>query len=82
MKFTSDDSATRRLAPKKNRCVWMEAGILSYLLCDREFDCDRCPLDEAMRSHFSPDGKHPAPAAKPEAVPREAAFEIPDLLHA
>jgi glycine cleavage system H lipoate-binding protein len=30
----------------------MEAGILSYLLCDREFDCDHCPLDEAMRSHF------------------------------
>jgi len=32
----------------------MEAGILSYLLCDREFDCARCPLDEAMRSHYSP----------------------------
>ena len=69
MKFTSDDSATRRLTPKKNRCVWMEAGILSYLLCDREFDCDRCPLDEAMRSHFSPDGKHPSAAVKPEAPP-------------
>jgi len=54
MKFISDDSAARHhMTPKKNRCVWMEAGILSYLLCDREFDCDRCPLDEAMRSHFS-----------------------------
>jgi glycine cleavage system H lipoate-binding protein len=58
MKFISDDSAARHhLTPKKNRCVWMEAGILSYLLCDREFDCDRCPLDEAMRSHFSSAGK-------------------------
>jgi glycine cleavage system H lipoate-binding protein len=58
MKFISDDSAARHnMTPKKNRCVWMEAGILSYLLCDREFDCDHCPLDEAMRSHFSTAGK-------------------------
>lgn len=61
MKFISDDSAARHhLTPKKNRCVWMEAGILSYLLCDREFDCDHCPLDEAMRSHFSTAGKKAA----------------------
>jgi glycine cleavage system H protein len=31
----------------------MSAGILSYQLCDRSFDCDRCPLDAAMRMHFS-----------------------------
>jgi glycine cleavage system H lipoate-binding protein len=69
MKFISDDSAARHnLTPKKNRCVWMEAGILSYLLCDREFDCDRCPLDEAMRSHFSTAGRksvQPPPPAAP-----------------
>jgi glycine cleavage system H lipoate-binding protein len=34
------------------RCVWMSAGVLSYQLCDREFDCDNCPLDAAMRKHF------------------------------
>jgi glycine cleavage system H protein len=61
MKFISDDSTARHhLTPKKNRCVWMEAGILSYLLCDREFDCDHCPLDEAMRSHFSTAGRKAA----------------------
>ena len=70
MKFISDENATRRhLAPKKNRCVWMEAGILSYLLCDREFDCDRCPLDEAMRSHFSGSGRK----AQPEEPERASA---------
>jgi glycine cleavage system H lipoate-binding protein len=31
----------------------MAAGILSYQLCDRAFDCDTCPLDSAMRMHFS-----------------------------
>jgi len=36
--------------PSEQKCVWMTAGILSYQLCDREFDCDRCPLDSALRT--------------------------------
>lgn len=31
------------------RCLWMSAGVLSYWLCDLEFNCDSCPLDAAMR---------------------------------
>jgi glycine cleavage system H protein len=27
----------------------MSAGVLAYRLCDREYDCDRCPLDAALR---------------------------------
>lgn len=30
-------------------CVWMSAGLLDYKLCDRDFDCERCPLDAALR---------------------------------
>lgn len=30
-------------------CLWMAAGLLSYRLCDRDFDCEHCPLDAAMR---------------------------------
>ena len=30
-------------------CVWMSAGLVAYKLCDREFDCDSCPLDAALR---------------------------------
>jgi glycine cleavage system H lipoate-binding protein len=30
-------------------CVWMTAGLVSYKLCDRDFDCEHCPLDEALR---------------------------------
>jgi glycine cleavage system H lipoate-binding protein len=29
----------------------MTAGVLSYQLCDRQFDCERCPIDQAMRVH-------------------------------
>ncbi len=42
------------LPPDELRCVWMSAGILSYQLCDRAFDCDHCALDQAMRPHFAP----------------------------
>jgi glycine cleavage system H protein len=27
----------------------MSAGLVGYRLCDREFDCERCPLDAALR---------------------------------
>lgn len=30
-------------------CVWMDAGVLGYRLCDRSFDCEHCPLDAALR---------------------------------
>jgi glycine cleavage system H protein len=30
-------------------CVWMQARLVAYKLCDRNFDCDRCPLDSALR---------------------------------
>jgi glycine cleavage system H lipoate-binding protein len=40
------------IPPDELRCVWMSAGILSYQLCDRQFDCDHCPLDAAMRKRY------------------------------
>ena len=30
-------------------CLWMSAGLLTYRLCDRDFDCEGCPLDSALR---------------------------------
>lgn len=38
-------------------CVWMLAGILSYRLCDREYECESCPLDAALRGTATPGGK-------------------------
>lgn len=29
-------------------CVWVDAGLITYKLCDRNFDCERCPLDAAL----------------------------------
>lgn len=33
------------------RCVWVDAGVLNYKLCDRGFDCEHCPLDAALRDN-------------------------------
>jgi glycine cleavage system H protein len=48
-------------------CVWMIAGLLTYRLCDRRYECERCPLDAAIRGVelASP----PADAAKAAAIP-------------
>lgn len=29
-------------------CVWMSAGVLSYWLCPRAYDCDSCVLDRIL----------------------------------
>jgi glycine cleavage system H lipoate-binding protein len=36
-------------------CLWMEAGVVGYKLCDRGYDCDRCPFDEGLHGHPKPD---------------------------
>jgi glycine cleavage system H protein len=46
-------------------CVWMIAGLISYRLCDRGYECDHCPLDAAIRGVDLP-----APG-RGEAVPAE-----------
>lgn len=39
-------------------CIWMEAGVIDYWLCDRAFNCETCPLDMALRGRF-PDRAQP-----------------------
>jgi glycine cleavage system H lipoate-binding protein len=53
----------------------MSAGLLAYRLCDRDFDCDSCPLDAALRGASLPAG---SPLRPPGAAPFEAP---PDRLY-
>ncbi len=52
MTESSSHTPYRVIPPGELRCVWMTAGVLSYQLCDRNCNCDECPLDAAMRKHF------------------------------
>jgi glycine cleavage system H lipoate-binding protein len=45
--------------PGERRCVWMEAGVLSYRLCDQNFDCEHCPLELALRGAAGPSEPEP-----------------------
>lgn len=47
-------------------CVWMDAGVLSFKLCDRNLECENCLLDQALRGLVS------AEAARLEAADQEA----------
>ncbi|OQX63193.1 MAG: hypothetical protein B5M55_07350 [Desulfococcus sp. 4484_242] len=39
--------------PGKKKCVWMEAGVVSYKLCDNNFDCSTCAYDHGMQLKIS-----------------------------
>jgi glycine cleavage system H protein len=42
-------------------CIWMDAGVVAFKLCDRGFDCEHCPFDVAMRGeHRCPGSIHDA----------------------
>jgi hypothetical protein len=40
-------------------CVWMSAGLVAYKLCDRGFECESCPFDQAMRGELPPGPARP-----------------------
>lgn len=33
----------------ENHCVWMDAGLVNYKLCNCRFECETCPFDKVMR---------------------------------
>ena len=53
-------------------CLWMAAGLVNYKLCDRDFDCEHCPLDAALRGDSRPAG-----AGAPHTGPRPPASFFP-----
>ena len=57
-------------------CVWMSAGLLTYRLCDRGYECERCPLDAGIRGvELAPR----ASAAEATSVPALHARSMPRM---
>lgn len=46
---TEPPRGTPALPDDARPCVWMTAGLVAWKLCDRDFACERCPLDQALR---------------------------------
>lgn len=38
---------------KDIRCIWMQAGVISYKLCSLDFRCEDCELDRVLRGRNS-----------------------------
>lgn len=55
-------------------CVWVSAGVLSYRPCDRDFECEGCPLYLALRGRSAAesagDSASPASTYQDDAVER------------
>ena len=48
---TRDSKTSMKIVPPgKKKCVWMEAGVVSYKLCDNNYDCSTCVYDHAMQT--------------------------------
>lgn len=48
------------LIPEEERkCVWMTTGLISYKLCERDFQCEFCPFDQAIKNEESREGDLP-----------------------
>jgi glycine cleavage system H lipoate-binding protein len=50
METSAKRSAMKIVPPGKKKCVWMEAGVVSYKLCDNNYDCSTCQYDHAMQA--------------------------------
>lgn len=58
---------THVVPQSEQTCVWVSAGVLTYKLCDRSFDCEHCPLDAALRGcreKAIPSGRPPRSTAR------------------
>ena len=31
------------------KCLWVDSGVVSYRLCDLEYNCESCPFDRVLR---------------------------------
>lgn len=58
------DAGHRIWPESESACIWMQAGLVAFKLCDRSFVCESCPFDVLMR-HGSERAHGPdeAPAA-------------------
>lgn len=72
---------------EEQKCIWMATGFISYKLCDRDYLCEICPFDQAIKneemreSDFQESGDNWAEGslnAEPSARINRAIFYHPD----
>jgi len=47
---SQNGKSVNRINPEgTSNCIWVDAGLVSYKLCDRDFECEDCQFDQVMR---------------------------------
>ena len=41
---------------EEGKCIWMMTGLISYKLCDRSYQCESCPFDQAIKNEEKGEG--------------------------
>lgn len=62
--MASRTQSSMKIVPAgKRKCIWMEAGVVSFKLCDNNYDCPTCAYDHAMQSRAEEARVQQPPAA-------------------
>ena len=51
MKTADQDINARSKGSEVIHCLWMDAGVVDYKLCDRAYDCEQCLFDEVLHGN-------------------------------
>jgi hypothetical protein len=49
MKEAKQMSGFKAVPNGEEKCIWMEAGVIDYKLCNYYYNCSACPFDKAMK---------------------------------
>lgn len=44
---------------EEQKCIWMTTGLISYKLCERNYQCEICPFDQAIKNEEGGEGDFP-----------------------
>ncbi len=58
------------------KCIWADAGFVSFKLCDRRFDCDNCAFDQVMRQRSTTPSRD-ASGIKNPVIEEESRDDLP-----
>jgi glycine cleavage system H lipoate-binding protein len=73
MEAKAKKQSMKIVPPGKKKCVWMEAGVVSYKLCDNNYDCTTCLYDQGMQ-HKAARQREAAAAAQIETQQEKFKF--------
>src|SRR6266542_303748 len=71
-------SPTQTAKSKLRECWWMQGGVVDYKLCDRDYDCEHCPFDEALHGGVTTSACNSDGSSSTESFPRGWTARVPN----